>query len=79
MSDSPNVYPVYKYVPHNDITIHQAYLKLSKLNDPKRTESFLFESSIKGDTVDRYSFIGIKPTKIIKTGDDENKYPKRFL
>ncbi|KAK6895573.1 Anthranilate synthase component 1 [Candida tropicalis] len=78
LSDSPNVYPVYKYVPHNDITIHQAYLKLSKLNDPKRTESFLFESSIKGDTVDRYSFIGIKPTKIIKTGDDENKYPKGF-
>ena len=77
-SDSPNVYPVYKYVPHNDITIHQAYLKLAKLNDPKRTESFLFESSVKGDSVDRYSFIGIRPTKIIKTGDDEKKYPEGF-
>ena len=47
LKESPNVYPVYKYVPYNDITIHQAYLKLANLNDSNRTESFLFESSVK--------------------------------
>ncbi|EMG49019.1 Anthranilate synthase component I [Candida maltosa Xu316] len=78
LPNQPNVYPIFKYVAHNDITIHQAYLKLSKLNDPKRSESFLFESSVKGDTVDRYSFIGIKPTKIIKTGDDAKKFTGDF-
>lgn len=78
LKESPNVYPVYKYVPYNDITIHQAYLKLANLNDSNRTESFLFESSVKGDTVDRYSFIGIQPTKIIKTGDDPKQFADEF-
>ncbi|KAG7664897.1 TRP2 [[Candida] subhashii] len=76
--DKPNLYPIYKYVPHNDISTHQAYLKLARLNDPKRGPSFLFESSVKGDTVDRYTFIGINPTKIIKTGDDASKFSKDF-
>ena len=78
LKESPNVYPVYKYVPYNDITIHQAYLKLANLNDSNRTESFLFESSVKGDTVDRYSFIGIQPTKIIKTGDNPKQFADEF-
>ncbi|RCK62698.1 hypothetical protein Cantr_08933 [Candida viswanathii] len=47
-----------------------------QIERPDRTPSFLFESSVKGDTVDRYSFIGIQPTKIIKTGDDATKYPE---
>ncbi|CAK9436333.1 uncharacterized protein LODBEIA_P08910 [Lodderomyces beijingensis] len=77
-SSRPNLYPIYKYVPHNDITIHQAYLRLAKINDKNRLPSFLFESSVKGDTVDRYSFIGINPSKIIKTGDDPAKFSKEF-
>lgn len=47
LKESPNVYPVYKYVPYNDITIHQAYLKLANLNDSNRTESFLLNPRLK--------------------------------
>lgn len=54
-----------------DLTVHLAYLRLAELNNENRTESFLFESSVNGDTVDRYSFIGIKARKVIKTGDSE--------
>lgn len=57
--------------------MHLAYLRLADLNDENRTESFLFESSTNGDSVDRYSFIGIRPKEIIRTGDAadiEDKY-----
>lgn len=74
--NKPNLYPIYKYVTAVDLTVHQAYLKLAKLNDPERSPSFLFESGINGDTVDRYSFIGLNPRKVIRTGDDEKLYPK---
>ncbi|OBA24425.1 anthranilate synthase component [Metschnikowia bicuspidata var. bicuspidata NRRL YB-4993] len=57
-----------------DLTVHLAYLKLADLNRSDRTETFLFESSINGDSVDRYSFIGYKPRKIIKTGDNADIY-----
>lgn len=77
--DRPNIYPIYKYVANGDLTVQQAYLKLANLNDTKRTSSFLFESSVMGDKVDRYSFIGINPLKIIKTGDDETLYAKEHL
>lgn len=60
------------------LTVHLAYLKLSNLNDEKRSESFLFESSVNGDSVDRYSVIGFKPRKVIKTGDNEEVYGKEF-
>lgn len=79
LSDKPNLYPIYKYVMSDDLTIHNAYLRLAKLNDPKRGPSFLFESSVKGDTVDRYSFIGINPKKIIRTGDQEKVYDAKYL
>lgn len=59
--------------------MHQAYLKLANLNDKNRTPSFLFESALNGDSVDRYSFIGINPKKIIQTGDDESRYKPEFL
>lgn len=68
--DSINMYPVYAYLPSLDLTPHVAYLKLSHLNDPKRSESFLLESAT-GDELSRYSFIGISPRKIIKTGPTE--------
>ena len=72
------MYPIYQYVNNNDLSVHQAYLKLAKLNDKGRSPSFLFESAVKGDTVDRYSFIGVNPKKVIKTGDDESKYAESF-
>ncbi|KAK6200196.1 anthranilate synthase component [Scheffersomyces amazonensis] len=75
----PNLYPIYKYVANDELTIHQAYLRLSKLNEINRSPSFLFESSVKGDTVDRYSFIGINPAKIIKTGDNIKIFSNEFL
>lgn len=74
--NKPNLYPIYKYVTAVDLTVHQAYLKLAKLNDSERSPSFLFESGINGDTIDRYSFIGLNPRKVIRTGDDERIYPK---
>lgn len=69
-----NLYPVFKYVPHNDLTVHQAYLKLARLNDPQRQPSFLLESALNQGSVGRYSFIGIRPKKIIRTGDDPAKF-----
>lgn len=58
-----------------NLTVNQAYLRLADLNNPKRSPSFLFESAINGDSVDRYSFIGIRPREVIKTGDDQSLYP----
>lgn len=72
------MFPIFKYVGNDDLTVHQAYLKLAKLNDPKRSQSFLFESSVNGDSVDRYSFIGVSPRKIIKTGDVEEVFGPKF-
>lgn len=68
--NAPNLYPIYKYMETEDLTVHLAYLKLAELNNSERTESFLFESSSNGDSVDRFSFIGFRPRRIIKTGDD---------
>ena len=70
---------MFKYIICDDLTIHNAYLKLAKLNDTTRSPSFLFESSVKGDTVDRYSFIGINPKRIITTGDDSSKFQSPYL
>lgn len=66
------MYPVYSYVTSDSITAHIAYLKLTKIGDESsaKTQSFLFESAKNGDTVDRYSFIGFQPKKIINTGPD---------
>ncbi|CAI4038563.1 hypothetical protein SMKI_05G1750 [Saccharomyces mikatae IFO 1815] len=68
---SINLYPVYAYLPSLDLTPHVAYLKLAQLNNPDRKESFLLESAKTNNELDRYSFIGISPRKIIKTGPTE--------
>lgn len=70
LGENCNVFPIYKYMDTQDLTVHLAYLKLAELNRPERGQTFLFESSVNGDSVDRYSFIGYKPRKIIKTGDN---------
>lgn len=74
----PNLYPIYKYMETEGLTVHLAYLKLADLNNDKRSESFLFESSINGDSVDRYSFIGFKPRKVIKTGDNIDVFGEEY-
>lgn len=53
-------------------------MKLAQLNDPKRNPSFLLESALKGDTVDRFSFIGINPRQVLRTGDDALIYPPEY-
>ncbi|EJS43984.1 trp2p [Saccharomyces arboricola H-6] len=68
---SINMYPVYAYLPSLDLTPHVAYLKLAQLNNPDRKESFLLESAKTSNELDRYSFIGVSPRKIIKTGPTE--------
>lgn len=74
----PNIYPIYKYMATEDLTVHLAYLRLADLNNDKRSETFLFESSVNGDSVDRYSFIGLRARKIIKTGDNEAVFAPEF-
>ncbi|ODV64538.1 anthranilate synthase TRP2 [Ascoidea rubescens DSM 1968] len=66
--DAYNLYPIYSFVNNDSITPHLAYLKLCNDSSSPKTPSFLFESAKNGDTVDRYSFIGFNPRKIIKTG-----------
>ncbi|CAB4252177.1 similar to Saccharomyces cerevisiae YER090W TRP2 Anthranilate synthase [Maudiozyma barnettii] len=67
-----NMYPVYAFLPSLELTPHVAYLKLADLNNKKRTESFLLEGAKTNNELDRYSFIGLSPRKIIKTGPTES-------
>lgn len=67
---SINMYPVYTFLSSLDLTPQLAYLKLANLNNPERNESFLLEAAT-ADELGRYSFIGISPRKIIKTGPTE--------
>jgi anthranilate synthase component 1 len=69
-ADAPNLYPVYSLFTNDSITPLAAYLKLTKIGDSaaEKSQSFFFESAKNGDTVDRYSFLGFKPKKIINTG-----------
>ncbi|GMM33846.1 anthranilate synthase [Saccharomycopsis crataegensis] len=70
-TELPNLYPIYKYVPNDSLTPHIAYLKLAhadnRLNHGVRSPSFLFESAKNCDQIERFSFIGVKPLKTIKT------------
>lgn len=68
---SVNMYPVHTFLSGLDLTPHVAYLKLADLNNPKRTPSFLLESAKTVSEPDRYSFIGVSPRKVIKTGTTE--------
>ncbi|KGK36478.1 hypothetical protein JL09_g4376 [Pichia kudriavzevii] len=66
-----NVFPVYKFLSAHYLTPHTAYLKLTGAQS-KPTQSFLFESASNGEQVSRYSFMGVSPYKVIKTGPTEN-------
>lgn len=67
----PNLYPVYSFLSADEITPHSAYLKIVRPNDPEREPkpSFLFEATIGGENLGRYSFIGYNPRKSIITGN----------
>lgn len=69
---SINMYPVYAYLTSLDLTPQVAYLKLANLNNPHRSESFLLEAAT-ADELGRYSFIGMSPRKVIKTGPTEGR------
>ncbi|CCH58556.1 hypothetical protein TBLA_0A07670 [Henningerozyma blattae CBS 6284] len=66
-----NVFPVYSFLPalNLNLTPHQAYLKLSK---GANKQSFLLESAKSYNELDRYSFIGINPTKIITNNNSQD-------
>lgn len=68
---APNLYPVYAYLPALDITPHTAYLKVARPSDPNRPAkaSFLFESTLGGENLGRYSIFGYNPRKTIVTGN----------
>ena len=66
-----NVFPVYKFLSAHYLTPHTAYLKLVGAQSTPAA-SFLFESATDGEQVSRYSFIGVSPRSIIKTGPTEN-------
>lgn len=66
-----NLFPVYKFLSAHYLTPHTAYLKLVGANSTP-SASFLFESATDGEQVSRYSFMGVSPRRIIKTGPTEN-------
>lgn len=66
-----NLFPVYKFLSAHYLTPHTAYLKLVSANTTP-SASFLFESATDGEQVSRYSFMGVSPRRIIKTGPTEN-------
>lgn len=70
-SDAPNLYPIHAFLPALDITPHLAYLKIARPGDSSNPAkgSFLFESTIGGENLGRYSFIGSGPRKLIVTGN----------
>lgn len=63
-----NVFPVYKSRVAYDLNPHNAYLKLARPSSPDAKCSFLLESAIGGEKLDRYSFLGTDPRKILTTG-----------
>lgn len=70
--EESNVFPIYQFLSAPYLTPHTAYLKLTG-ESKEKTASFLFESATNGEQVSRYSFMGVSPRRIIKTGPTENK------
>lgn len=64
-----NTYPIYRSILADSLTPHVAYLKLAKLGGSTAKPSFILESAVGGEKLDRYSYIGVNPRKIIKTGN----------
>lgn len=67
-SEGANTYVVRHTTMVDYITPHSAYLRLAKPGSPDAKQSFLLESAVGGEKVDRYSFLGTNPRKSIITG-----------
>ncbi|KAL7269051.1 anthranilate synthase component 1 [Rhizina undulata] len=65
-STAPNIVPLFAQIPAEFLNPSSAYLKLSAKSKSKL--SFLFESASSRETIQRYSFLGCDPRKVIKTG-----------
>ncbi|EWC47580.1 anthranilate synthase component 1 [Drechslerella stenobrocha 248] len=63
---APNIYPLATSIPADLLTPSGAYLKLVHATRPEN--SFLFESAPNTGSIGRYSFVGIEPREVIKTG-----------
>ena len=68
-----NTFPVSSFILANNLTPHVAYLKLARPSSKNATPSFLFESAIGGEKLDRFSFIGVNPRKILRSGPGYGK------
>jgi anthranilate synthase component I len=68
-----NTFPVSYFILANNLTPHVAYLKLARPSSKNATPSFLFESAIGGEKLDRFSFIGVNPRKILRSGPGYGK------
>ncbi|KAJ3121558.1 bifunctional tryptophan synthase trp1 [Nowakowskiella sp. JEL0407] len=66
-SDLGNVIPVYHEISADLLTPVSAYLKIAHGS----SYSFLFESVAGGEKLGRYSFLGARPEKVVKCGDNE--------
>lgn len=66
-----NLYPIHAFLPALDITPHLAYLRIARPGDKAHQTkgSFLFESTLGGENLGRYSFIGSNPRTTIVTGN----------
>lgn len=67
-SEGANTYLVRHTTMVDSITPHTAYLRLARPGSPDKKQSFLLESAVGGERVDRYSFLGTNPRKSIVTG-----------
>ena len=68
-TDKKQLVPICLEVMADMETPVSAYLKLRREGSP----SFLFESVEGAETLARYSYIGFKPTVIVKTGDADSE------
>lgn len=65
-----NIIPVVQSLPADLLTPVTAYLRMSDGADAGRV-GFLLESVTGGENIGRYSFVGVDPYKIIRTGPNQ--------
>lgn len=65
-----NIIPVFQTLPADLLTPVTAYLRLSDGANISRL-GFLLESVTGGENIGRYSFVGVDPYKVIRTGPNQ--------
>ncbi|KAF8420116.1 putative anthranilate synthase component I [Tirmania nivea] len=66
VDNAPNTVALFASIPAGFLNPSSAYLKLS--NKHKGKKSFLLESVSSSGTISRFSFLGVDPRKVIKSG-----------